>query len=73
MTSTTASAPAGQRILHALGGVAKARETGILVALVLVVIAATARNPNFLFSTDGFRDLLLTPSILLLVAGARRS
>jgi rhamnose transport system permease protein len=68
MTSTTASAPAGQRILHALGGVAKARETGILVALVLVVIAATARNPNFLFSTDGFRDLLLTPSILLLVA-----
>ena len=68
MTSTTASAPAGQRILHALGGVAKARETGILVALVLVVIAATARNPNFLFSADGFRDLLLTPSILLLVA-----
>ena len=38
------------------------------MALVLVVIAATARNPNFLFSTDGFRDLLLTPSILLLVA-----
>jgi len=68
MTTTTASAPAGQRILHALGGIAKARETGILVALVLVVIAATARNPNFLFSTDGFRDLLLTPSILLLVA-----
>jgi len=68
MTTTTASAPVGQRILHALGGIAKARETGILVALVLVVIAATARNPNFLFSADGFRDLLLTPSILLLVA-----
>ena len=68
MTSTTASAPVSHRILHALGGVAKARETGILVALVLVVIAATAKNPNFLFSTDGFRDLLLTPSILLLVA-----
>jgi rhamnose transport system permease protein len=68
MTSTTASAPVSHRVLHALGGVAKARETGILVALVLVVIAATAKNPNFLFSTDGFRDLLLTPSILLLVA-----
>jgi len=68
MTNATASAPVSHRILNALGGVAKARETGILVALVLVVIAATAKNPNFLFSTDGFRDLLLTPSILLLVA-----
>ena len=27
-----------------------------------------SKNPNFLFSRDGFRDLLLTPSILLLVA-----
>lgn len=45
-----------------------ARETGILLALVLVVVAATVTNPNFLFSADGFRDLLLTPSILLLVA-----
>jgi len=45
-----------------------ARETGILLALVLVVVAATVKNPNFLFSSDGFRDLLLTPSILLLVA-----
>ena len=45
-----------------------ARETGILLALVLVIVAATVKNPNFLFSSDGFRDLLLTPSILLLVA-----
>jgi rhamnose transport system permease protein len=49
-------------------GVLKARETGILLAFVLVVVATTAKNPNFLFSPDGFRDLLLTPSILLLVA-----
>nr|WP_260838051.1 ABC transporter permease [Microbacterium sp. SLBN-146] len=48
--------------------VATARETGIAIALVLVVVAATAANPNFLFSNDGFRDLLLTPSLLLLVA-----
>lgn len=45
-----------------------ARETGILLALVLVIVAATVKNPNFVFSSDGFRDLLLTPSILLLVA-----
>jgi len=45
-----------------------AREFGILLAFVLVVAVTTIKNPNFLFSTDGFRDLLLTPSILLLVA-----
>ena len=48
--------------------IATARETGILIALLLVIVAATVANPSFLFSNDGFRDLLLTPSLLLLVA-----
>lgn len=48
--------------------IATAREAGIAVALVLIIVAATAANPTFLFSSDGFRDLLLTPSLLLLVA-----
>ncbi|MHC2999118.1 ABC transporter permease [Microbacterium sp. HJ5] len=48
--------------------IATARETGILVALLLVILFATISNPTFLFSGDGFRDLLLTPSLLLLVA-----
>lgn len=65
---TTAPQTLGQRLIHSLGGVAKARETGILLALVIIVAAATIKNPSFLFSADGFRDLLLTPSILLLVA-----
>ena len=65
---TTAPQTLGQRVIHSLGGVAKARETGILLALVIIVAAATIKNPSFLFSADGFRDLLLTPSILLLVA-----
>ncbi|HBS08740.1 MAG TPA: ATPase [Microbacterium sp.] len=46
----------------------RAREVGILLALVLVITAATIKNPAFLFSSDGWRDLLLTPSILVLVA-----
>ena len=66
--TTTTNDSFGTRVLHGLGGFAKARETGILLAFVLVVAAATIKNPNFLFSADGFRDLLLTPSILLLVA-----
>ena len=51
-----------------VGNFFKARETSILLALILVIVVATVRNPSFLFSSDGFRDLLLTPSILLLVA-----
>jgi rhamnose transport system permease protein len=51
-----------------LGQLIMARETGILLALVLVIVATTIKNPAFLFSTDGWRDLLLTPSILMLVA-----
>jgi len=62
-TETTAN-----RVGWALASFFKARETGILLALVIIVVVTTARNPNFLFSGDGFRDLLLTPSILLLVA-----
>ncbi|GAA3654737.1 ABC transporter permease [Microbacterium marinilacus] len=45
-----------------------ARETGILLALIIVVVVATAANRSFVFSGDGWRDLLLTPSLLLLVA-----
>ena len=55
-------------VTRRIGILGKAREFGILIALALVIIAATAKNPSFLFSTDGWRDLLLTPSILVLVA-----
>lgn len=48
--------------------IASTRELGILLALLLVIAAAALTNPNFLLSSDGWRDLLLTPSILLLVA-----
>ena len=39
-----------------------------LLVLLVVIAAATIKSPNFLFSADGWRDLLLTPSILLLLA-----
>ncbi len=64
----TGTESTGSRIASGLGSLLKARETGILIALALIVVVTTAKNPNFLFSSDGFRDLLLTPSILLLVA-----
>jgi rhamnose transport system permease protein len=68
MTATLERPPATHPVGRAVGRVFKARETGIVIALVLVIVVATARNPSFLFSGDGFRDLLLTPSLLMLVA-----
>jgi rhamnose transport system permease protein len=65
---TIAPADAAPAFAKKPGGIGRAREFGILAALVIVVIAATVKNPNFLFSADGWRDLLLTPSILMLVA-----
>jgi len=66
--STTTAPAAAPAIAKKPGGIGRAREFGILAALVVVVIAATVKNPAFLFSSDGWRDLLLTPSILMLVA-----
>lgn len=65
MTAPTIERSDVTKRLRAVGA---AREFGILIALLLVIIAATIANPNFLFSSDGWRDLLLTPSILVLLA-----
>ena len=53
---------------RAFNTVVRSREFSILLVLVVVVIAATIKTPNFLFSSNSWRDLLLTPSILLLLA-----
>ncbi len=49
-------------------GVLRSREMGILLAFLLVVVLGTVKNPTFVFSKDGWHDLLITPSILLVVA-----
>jgi len=51
--------------------VVRSREMSILLVLVLVVAAATIKTPSFLFSSNSWRDLLLTPSILLLLAAGQ--
>ena len=44
------------------------RETAIVLVIIAVVVVATSMNQNFLFSAQGWRDLLLTPSILMVMA-----
>lgn len=68
MTTTTPTSARTTGVVQALGAIGRAREFGILIALAIVIVAATTKNPAFLFSGDGWRDLLLTPSILVLVA-----
>ncbi len=51
-----------------LNDILRSREIAIALVLVAVIAAATAKNPSFLFSANGWRDLWLTPSILVLVA-----
>jgi rhamnose transport system permease protein len=51
--------------------VVRSREMSILIVLLLVIAAATVQTPSFLFSANSWRDLLLTPSILLVLAAGQ--
>ena len=53
---------------RALSTVLRSRELSIFLVLVAVVVLATTKNDSFLFSSDGWRNFLLNPSILLLLA-----
>jgi rhamnose transport system permease protein len=69
MSTTTLVEPSRrstpQRVLSTL---LTSRESAIALVLVVVVLAATSQRSSFLFSSDSWRDLLLAPSILLLLA-----
>jgi rhamnose transport system permease protein len=51
-----------------LGGALRSREIAVGVVLLLVIAATTVKNHHFLFGSNSWRDLLLTPSILLILA-----
>src|SRR6478609_10351719 len=51
-----------------LGELLRSREIAVGAVLVVVIALTTLKSPDFLFSSNGWRDLLLTPSLLLLLA-----
>ena len=51
-----------------LSAILRSREVSILIAFVVVVAITTAVNPQFVFSQDGWKELLINPSILLVLA-----
>lgn len=57
--------PSPRRVL---GFVVRSREVAVAGVLVALIVLTTLNSNNFIFSGDGWRDLLLTPSILLLLA-----
>lgn len=69
MTDTMLVAPSRKSpVRRAVSTVLTSRETAIALVFLLVLAAATFKNPSFLFSDNSWRDLLLTPSILILLA-----
>ena len=53
---------------RAVRTVLRSRELSVAIALVVVVAVATVKSPDFVFSSTGWRNLLLTPSLVLLLA-----
>ena len=51
-----------------IGGLLRSREMAVFSVLVGVIVATTIKRPGFLFGGDSWRDLLLSPSILVLLA-----
>lgn len=51
-----------------VGGLLRSREIAVAAVLVLVIALTTIKNPNFLFTANGWRDLILTPALLLILA-----
>jgi rhamnose transport system permease protein len=59
------AAPPAQRLL---GTILRSREISVAGVLLLLILVTTLKSDGFLLSSNGWRDLLLTPSILLLLA-----
>lgn len=53
---------------RAFNTIVRSRELSIFLVLVAVTVVATVKNDSFLFSSDGWRNFLVNPSILLLLA-----
>jgi rhamnose transport system permease protein len=69
MSTTTLVAPSAQpRVTRIVTAITRSRELAIALVLVVILLAATTKRHTFLFSHDGWRDTLLSPSILLVLA-----
>ena len=68
MTDTLVAPSRKTTAQRAVSTLLTSRESAIALVLILVIAAATLNTRSFLFSDNSWRDLLLAPSILLLLA-----
>jgi rhamnose transport system permease protein len=53
---------------RALATVLHSRELAVGLVLIALIVVTTIASPSFLFDSEGWRNLLVTPSILILLA-----
>jgi rhamnose transport system permease protein len=68
MTETLIKPSSAPPVRRAITSVLRSREIAVFIVLAALIILATAKSNSFLFGSDGWRDLLVTPAILLLLA-----
>ena len=69
MSDTQLLAPSAQpRAQRLIGSVLRSREVAVAAVLLLLIVVTTFKSSGFVFSSDGWRNLLLTPFLLLLLA-----
>jgi rhamnose transport system permease protein len=68
MTTTLVEPSSRSRMQRAVDVVLHSRELAIGLVLLLILLVTTLKRSTFVFSHDGWRDTLLSPSILLLLA-----
>ena len=68
MTDTLIKPSSAPPLQRALGAALRSREIAVFLVLAALVLIATLKSPSFLFGSDGWRDLLVTPAILVLLA-----
>ncbi len=68
MSTTLVEPSTLPRSYRVVAGLLRSREIAVLSVLVILVLGTTLKQHSFLFSGDSWRDLMLTPSILVLLA-----
>jgi len=68
MSNASSGLTTGRGAPEWLKRVARSRELSIIIVLVVILAFTTSAHPTFLFSPDGWREFLRTPSVLILIA-----
>ncbi len=55
-------------LTRTMSNLLRSREIAVLAVIVVIVVLTTLKSSSFIFSSDGWRNLLVTPSLLIVLA-----